>query len=665
MAAIEFEGKGEIALLWIDNPPVNALSHAVREGVYEAALQLEQDAAVKAVVLICRGRTFIAGADIREFGIAPKEPHLPDLINRIEASDKPWIAALHGTALGGGFEIALGCHYRVALASAKIGLPEVHLGLLPGAGGTIRLPRLADIDMALEMITGGKPIGAEKALAAGIFDRLAPEDLPEKLADFAVEFAGSIVNHERPLALSIRPPKATPDEAWWEAKLAEIARKARGQHAPLEAAKAVRDGLALPFTEALAGERERFVSLKEGAQSRALRHVFFAERETAKIDEIEGVEPKRLAKIGIVGGGTMGAGIAAAALLAGYGAAMLERDEEAAETGKKRVLDILAASEKRGVISAEDRQKRLAGFSAGADYAALADADLAIEAVFEDMEAKKAVFAKLAAAMPADAILATNTSYLDVDEIAASIEAPERVLGLHFFSPAHIMKLVEVIKGEKTAPETLATGFALAKRLRKTPVLAGVCDGFIGNRILMAYRRECDFMLEDGALPHEIDAAMRAFGMPMGPFEMADMAGLDIGWATRKRQAANRDPSERYVKIADRICELGRFGQKTGAGWYRYENDPRKGERDPLVEEIILEESAAKGIERRGFTEAEIQSRVVTAMASEGEKILAEGIARRASDIDIVMILGYGFPRWRGGPMYMADNGEIERIKAA
>lgn len=649
MAVVTTSKHNDIAIVCVKNPPVNALSHAVRSELYSACENMDGDNTVKAVVLICDGRTFIAGADIREFNQAPQEPHLPDVINRIEAATKPWIAAVHGTALGGGCEVALGCHYRVAISSAKFGLPEVHLGLIPGAGGTVRLPRLIGTESAIAMVTSGKPISAQEALEKGLVDAVAPD---ENLETFAVEFATSKMTASLPVAISKRPVADAPDDAKAQEILDGVSAKARGQMSPVEAAGSVIDAGKLDATEAFAAERERFVRLKESEQSAALRHVFFAERQTAKIAELKDVKPKEIEECGIVGGGTMGAGIAAAALLAGFQITMLERDTEAAEAGAQRVRKILDGSLSRGLISSQQRAAIGQAFATSIDYTALARCDLVIEAVFEDMAVKKLVFKKLCEVCRPDAILATNTSYLNVNEIAASAKNPERVLGLHFFSPAHIMKLLEIVKTDTVSDEVLATGFALAKKLRKVPVLSGVCDGFIGNRILANYRKQCDYMLEEGASPQDIDTAMRNFGMAMGPFEMQDMAGLDIGWANRKRLAPTRDPKERYVKIADRICELGRFGQKTGAGWYQYPEGSRKGIPDPVVEDIIKQEREAAGIVTRSFTMAEIQSRILQAMVSEGQQILNEGIARSAADIDMVFILGYGFPRWRGGPMF-------------
>ncbi len=645
--------RDRVAIVWIDNPPVNALSQAVRAGLLSAVEELDGNSEVSAVVLACKGRTFIAGADIREFDKPPMEPHLPDVIARIEAASKPWIAALHGTALGGGFEVALGCHYRVADPRAKVGLPEVHLGLIPGAGGTVRLPRLTPVANAVQMVSGGRPVGATEPLAQGIFDSVAQSS--DELLDAALTLARQTAGKPAPAGLSGRDPIEPPDEAGWSKLIEAVRSKARGQLSPVEAALAVRDAAELPVDKAFAGERDRFVKLRATDQSKALRHVFFAERQTAKVPAIDGIEPRAVNKCGVIGGGTMGAGIAACLLLAGLAVTLIERDGETVDFALKRVGGLLDASHKRGLVNDAGLAAMKDALGGSTDYAALADCDLVIEAVFEDMNIKREVFARLDQVTRPDAVLATNTSYLDVNEIASAIADPKRVLGLHFFSPAHVMKLVEVIATDTVSADVLATGFALAKRLRKTPVLARVCDGFIGNRILTAYRKQCDYMLEDGALPADIDSAMRQWGMPMGLFEMADMAGLDIGWAMRKRQAATRDPAERYVRIADKLCEMGRFGQKTGAGWYTYDEGSREPKPDPIVEQIIVEESRERGITREKFSAEQIQARILDAMVSEGKKILDEGIAQRASDIDMVMILGYGFPRWRGGPMFMAE----------
>jgi 3-hydroxyacyl-CoA dehydrogenase len=649
MSIISMQIDGEVAFVRVNNPPVNALSHELRKGLHETCEKVDNNDAIKAVILVCEGRTFIAGADIREFNQPPQEPHLPDVISRIEASRKPWIAAIHGTALGGGCEVALGCHYRIAVPSAKLGLPEVHLGLIPGAGGTVRLPRLVGVEEAISMVTSGKPVSADHALETGLIDFIAPDD---DLEAAATRFAQGILNQSLPISVSLRPVQNPPDEEKAKAMLAGVEAKAKGQLSPVEAAASVLDACRLDVAEAFAAERERFVALKASEQSAALRHVFFAERQTSKIEKLDGIEPLSVKECGVIGGGTMGAGIASAMLLAGLKVVMIEQNNEAVAAGAARVTKILDSAASRGLLDPDQLAKTVEAFTTSTDYESLAASDLVVEAVFENMAVKKEVFRTLDSVCSGDAILATNTSYLDVNEIASVVSNPARVLGLHFFSPAHIMKLVEVIETDTVSTQTLATGFNIAKRMKKTPVLSGVCDGFIGNRILANYRKQCDYMLEDGASPQDIDTAMRNFGMAMGPFEMQDMAGLDIGWANRKRLAPTRDPLERYVKIADRLCELGRFGQKSGAGWYQYPEGSRKGIPDPDVERIINEEREAAGIKPRSFTMAEIQSRILQAMVAEGRKILDEGIARSASDIDMVFILGYGFPRWRGGPMF-------------
>jgi 3-hydroxyacyl-CoA dehydrogenase len=616
----------------------------------EAVAETDANDAVKAVVLIAAGRTFMAGADISEFGKPLAEPGLPDVVLMIEGAQKPWVAAIHGTALGGGLEVALGCHYRVVDTKAKMGVPEVHLGLIPGAGGTVRLPRVVSVAKAAEMVASGKPIGARDAADCGLADLVAGSDLRGD----AVAFARGIAGEGLPVALVDRTPVDALDAEAWGAVASKLVAKARGQNSVIRGVDAVADAVRLDGPAALANERNIFIELMGDPQSAALRHVFFAERSASKVAAIKGVAPRNLRHVGVIGGGTMGAGICVALLLAGLSVTMIERDADAIKAGQARVADTLAASVKRGLIS-EDKRAALQGmFSSDFVYDALDSVDLVIEAVFENMDVKKQVFAELERVTRADAVLATNTSYLDVNEIAASVADPSRVIGLHFFSPAHVMKLLEIVRPDGLADDVLATGFALGKMLRKISVPAGVCDGFIGNRILTAYRRECDYMVEDGAAPQDVDAAMKAYGFPMGIFAMQDMAGLDIGWAARKRRAPTRDPKERYVKIADRLCELGRFGQKTGSGWFVYPEGSRRGEPDPIVEAIILEEAAESGVTRRSFTSDEIMDRILGAMVSEGEAILAEGIAQSAEAIDVVMINGYGFPRYKGGPMFAA-----------
>lgn len=637
-----------IAIVTIDNPPVNALSHAVRIGLIRAADQID-DAAVRAAILTCNGPHFIAGADIREFDKPSTRPLLPEVVSRLENAGTPWIAAIHGTALGGGLEVALGCHYRIASASARLGFPEVSLGLIPGAGGTVRLPRLIAPAHAVRMISSGKPVSAAQAATWGLVDRVAKGDL----RDAAVEFAREIGGHPLPKPLTERTPAGHLNAAEWEAILADAREKARGQIAPVVAVEALRDGVEVPADEALALERKRFLDLRSSGQSKALRYIFLAERSVPKVAEIRDVAPRPVDHVAVIGGGTMGSGIAAAMLLADCTVTMIELDDASLERGLAATRTHLDGSLKRGLVDSSRHQDMISRLSGSTSYCSAGASDLVIEAVFEQMDVKTKVFARLDEVSRPDAVLATNTSYLNVERIALAVKDPSRVIGLHFFSPAHVMKLLEIVRTDIVAPDVLATGFALARRLRKIAVLAGDCDGFIGNRIMSVYRRECEIMLEDGALPREIDAAMTSFGFPMGLFAMQDLAGLDISWAMRKRQAATRDPNARHVAIADRLCELGRFGRKTGAGYYRYSDGSVRGEPDPLVEAIILEESARRGIARRRISQTEVMNRILQTMQSEGERILSEGVAASPEAIDVVMVNGFGFPRWRGGPMFI------------
>ncbi len=645
--SVTVQKTGTIAVVTVDNPPVNALSQPVRQGLLEAVRTCDTDPAITAIVLTCAGRTFVAGADIKEFGKPPVAPHLPDVLAAIEDADKPWVAALHGTALGGGLELAMACHARVAATTAKMGLPEVNLGLIPGAGGTVRLPRLVPADLALTMIAGGKPISASDAEAAGLIS----ESVDGEPAEAAKRLAGSMTGRQ-PAVLS-RPVNKPENRAQFDELKKKLLAKARGQASIAAAVEAVETALDCPAETALEQERAAFLDLKDSDQAAALRHIFFAERATLSDPRCK-MDPRSVNHVGVIGGGTMGAGIAAACVLSGLKVTLVERDREAAAAGADRVLSILDQSAKRGIISADRRAAIEDAFTASDTYASLDDVDLAVEAVFEDMDVKKQVFGELEKVTRKDAILATNTSYLDVNDIAETLEDPSRVIGLHFFSPAHIMKLLEIVLPQKVADDAVATVAALSKRLKKTAVLSGVCDGFIGNRIMSAYRREADYLLEDGALPEQVDRAMKDFGFPMGIFEMQDLAGLDIAWAMRKRRAATRDPGERYVDIADRLCEQERFGRKSGKGWYLYPSG--KPEVDPDVTELILSERKRKGIAAAPFTAEEIMARILKAMQSEARQVLEEGIALSESDIDVVMINGYAFPRWRGGPMFMDAN---------
>ena len=642
---VRIERQADIAVVTIENPPVNAASQAVRQGLVEAVAKMDADPNVKAVVLVCAGRTFVAGADIREFGKPPMEPQLPDVVRAIENAQKPWVAAIHGTALGGGLELALGCHGRVADKGAKMGLPEVNLGLIPGAGGTVRLPRLVPVELALTMVSGGKPISARAASDAGLIDQIADGDL-----------LATAINAARNASTqrTLDRDGSTPiDNNAFESLKSGILKKARGQISVQAAVDAIDRALSMTTDEALMAERDAFQKLKNSDQSAALRHIFFAERATTSDSRCKG-KSRALSTIGVVGGGTMGAGIAAACLLSGFKVTMVERDAQAASDGRGRVLGVLDQSLARGIISKDRRAELEAIFLASDSYDAISNVDLAIEAVFEDMEVKKQVFSELDRVTRPDAILATNTSYLDVNTIAKTVNDPSRVIGLHFFSPAHIMKLLEIVVPEKVADDVVATAAQLAKHLKKTAVLSGVCDGFIGNRIMSAYRREADYLIEDGALPWDVDRAMREFGFAMGVFEMQDLAGLDIAWAMRKRRAATRDPKERYVEIADKLCEMGHFGRKTGRGWYRYEDG--RAVPEPETQELIERERARKGITPQPMTDDQIMARILSAMQREGLAVLDEGIAQKSSDIDVTMTSGYGFPRWRGGPMFIAAN---------
>jgi len=646
---ITIRNQNSIAIVTIDNPPVNALSAQVRQGLLDALTKTEADDSINAVVLDCAGKTFIAGADIREFNVPPQEPHLPDLINAIESASKPWVAAMHGTALGGGLEVALGCHFRIADQNAKMGLPEVTLGLIPGAGATIRLPRLIGLSKALDMMAGGKPISASKAQSIGLVDQISLENLQEQ----AIRYANRINNPPQPLSQKEVPPPENQDA--FEQQIQKISSRSRGQQAPLAVIQAVRNTMCMSAADALKAERELFLDLKQGEQSAAMRHIFFAERGAGRIPEIKGISPYPVERIGIIGGGTMGSGITATCLLAGLQITLIEQNDAACTQANDRITDILSQSLQRGLIDKSRHTHLLSNLNVDTTYDALANCDVVIEAVFEDMAVKKTVFNKLDNTVKHKCILATNTSYLDVNEIAQSTLHPERVIGLHFFSPAHMMKLVELIKTSDASPLVLATAVALAKTLKKICVPSGVCDGFIGNRIMSGYRRECEYMLEDGALPHEIDAAMRDYGYAMGLFEVQDLAGLDIAWAMRKRQTSTRDPNQRYVAIADRLCEAGRLGRKKGKGWYRYNNG--KAEPDAFVTSLIEESSAVKGIKRVSHSPELIMERILSSMRSTAAELVSEGIALNENDIDVVMVNGYGFPRHKGGPVYSGRSG--------
>lgn len=658
---VTYQCSDNVAQITISNPPVNALSQQVRKGIMDCIDQFSADATASIVVLHGSGRLFLGGADISEFGKPPQPPGLPDVVNYIEACNKPVVAAMHGAALGGGLEVAMGAHYRIATEGTKLGMPEVKLGLIPGAGGTQRLPRLVGMDTALKMITSGQPASCDEALQSGLIDKLV--SVPDIQAA-GVEFAKQI------LAGDFQDVRRTGDrqvlgiskEAMlqWRSTL-EL--KARGEVAALKALDAVEISTQLELHKGIAQERRIFSELMGTPQRAGLIHAFFAERRVSKLPELEGIKGRELSQIGVIGGGTMGAGIATSALLSGFNVVLIERDVDSADKARGTIKKNLEGAVKRGKLSEVQSQKMLSkNLETLTNYESLAQADLIIEAVFESMEVKKGVFIKLDAIAKPNAILATNTSYLDVDEIAAVIQRPESVIGLHFFSPAHVMKLLEVVVAKKTQPELVATSFKLAKRLGKTAVKAGVCDGFIGNRLLTNYRTAADHMILDGASPYQIDRALTDYGFAMGPYAVADLAGLDIGYASRQRRASTAHPRERYPIFADEIYSLGRLGQKTGQGYYLYPEGSRKGLQDPVVEAIIAQARVEAGIRARTFSDDEIVRRYMAAMINEAARVLEEGIALRPLDIDVVLLYGYGFPRWRGGPMFSADQIGLPKI---
>lgn len=643
MSVVTIAREGDIAVVTVDNPPVNALGLALRQGLWDAVATLDADAEVRAAVLICAGRTFIAGADVTEFGKPPQEPHLPDLVDQMEGAQKPWVAAIHGSALGGGFEVAMGCRFRVALDIASVGLPEVSLGIVPGASGTVRTPRLAGVESAVDLVTSGKPVSAAKALSLGLIDAVFAGDL---LAN-AVAFARDALTRDLPPPVSARPITA-PDPAFWDDKRKTVAKAAKGADAPLRALDCLRKAVEAPFAEAMAFERQTFLDLRNSDQAAALRHVFFAERAAPRPAHLRDVDPLPLRRAGVIGGGTMGAGIAAALRDAGIPVTLIERDEQALARGTATLQSIFDGAVQRGKLTDVQAADRMAGVTATTDYAALADADLVIEAVFEDIAVKRAVFDQLATACRPDAVLATNTSYLDPRLIAKGLPSPDRFIGLHFFSPANVMRLLEIVPVPETSDRTLATGFALARLLNKIPVQSGICEGFIGNRILKRYRASAEALIRQGTAIADIDAAMRAYGFAMGPFQAQDLGGLDIAFLQREgARAAGQDVPE---TLGDILVRAGRKGQKTGGGWYDY----APGERSPHPSAAVADLLAGRISGTTPMSPDAIARHLVAEMAAEGQAILDEGIAAKPSDIDLVEIHGYGFPRWRGGPMFAA-----------
>ncbi|QGJ79116.1 3-hydroxyacyl-CoA dehydrogenase NAD-binding domain-containing protein [Sinorhizobium meliloti] len=634
---------GGVLVVTINNPPVNALSAHVRTGLI-AALDHAADAPnIVGLVISGTGRTFIGGADIKEFGKPPVEPMLPTVIDRIEAFEKPIICAVNGVALGGGCEVVLACHGRIAGEAASFGLPEVKLGIVPGAGGTQRLPRLIGTVAAIDLIGTGRAVKADEAVTLGLADAIAADPLAAAIAAVRDNAGGALRRTG-----NIDVPAADPDAV--SAAEAKVVARSRGQSAPAEAVRLVKAAGGLSLKQGLAEERATFLRLRDSEESAALRHVFFAERSAGKVETLADVAPRRIETVGVVGTGLMGSGIAVSALTSGYRVIALEQTPEAAESGRGRITGILDKAVQSKRLTAEGREACLARLEATAEIKALATADLVVEAVFDDLSVKTELFRRLDGVVAPGAILATNTSYLDPDAIATATADPSRVVGLHFFSPANVMRLVEVVDCARTAPDVLASALAFVKRLGKLAVVCGVTEGFVGNRIFSACRREAEFMLEDGALPQEIDAALEAYGFPMGIFAVNDMAGLEIAWARRKRLAATRDPAVRYVEIADRLCEAGRLGRKRGLGWYAYPNGARTV--DPAVTAVIEAARVEKNIAPRAFTKDEIMTRLLKAMVEEGTALLAEGVAARPGDIDLVMINGYGFPAHKGGPMF-------------
>jgi len=658
MSPVTSAPHGAVTVITVDNPPVNALSQAVREGLLNGIDNAEADNNCEAIVINCAGRTFIAGADIKEFGKPPLKPYLPDVVARIDACRKPVIAAIHGTALGGGFEVALGCHYRIALASAAVGLPEVNLGLLPGASGTQRLPRLTGVQKALDMMLSGKPVKAPAALDIGAVDRVADDDLLTEAITFASECA-----EPGPRRTSTLPLPEV-DGSIFDETRKKIAPRTRGLISPEKIIRAVELATELGFDEGCAAEREFFVECMKSPQSAGLRHAFFAERGVAKVPGIEKDTPRReLSKVAVIGAGTMGAGIAYNCLTSGMEVTLLDNSEEGLQRGDATIRKLYSGGVERGKLVTADMEAGLARFSTSQNYEDIADVDIVIEAVFESMAVKKEVFGALDKVLKPGAILASNTSTLSVDEIATATNRPEDVIGLHFFSPAHIMRLLEIVRGEKTSNEVIATSLDLAKRLRKIGVVVGNCFGFVGNRMLYSYGRENQLLLLEGAAPEYIDKALYDWGMAMGPNAVGDLAGLDVGYKVRQERTDLPD-DPRFYRVADLLAEMGRFGQKTGKGMYLYEEGSRKPTPDPEVKAIIDAESARLGIERREIGEQEVIERCIYGLVVEGARILEDKIAIRSGDIDVVWMNGYGFPRHRGGPMHYADSIGLDKVYA-
>ena len=657
---VSYELIDNIGVISVNNPPVNALAQVVREGIHTAIQSAQQDES-EAIVLYCEGRTFIAGADITEFGKPPQEPGLPDVLRATENSSKAVIAAIHGTALGGGFEVSLACHYRCAIPSAKVGLPEVKLGLLPGAGGTQRAPRIAGVKAALDMITSGNPVGASKALEMGLIDKVIDgSDLKAGALQYAKELVGADAPLRRIRDITIDP--STVEEGYFEAARKQLARRARGQIAQDKIVSCIEAAVELPMDQGLERERELFVELVTSPESAAMRHIFFAERLATKIKDLPKDTPTReINKVAIIGGGTMGGGIAMCFANVGIPVTMLEINDEALARGMGIIEKNYKITVQKGKLPEDQMASRIALINGTTNYEELNDVDLVIEAVFENLELKKEIFAKLDGVCKQGAILASNTSYQDIDQIAAATSRPQDVVGMHFFSPANVMKLLENVRGEKTADDVIATAMKIGKKIGKVCALSRVCYGFIGNRMLGGYGRESQMLLMDGCTPVQVDSALEKFGMAMGPLAMGDLAGLDVGYKARQARTDLPDDPKLY-RMGTVLVEMGRHGQKTGSGFYQYDPETRRRMSDPEVEAMIKDEAAKIGVEQREISDEEIIARCLYPLINEGAKILEEGIAQRPSDIDVVYVFGYAFPVAKGGPMHYADQVGLKNV---
>jgi 3-hydroxyacyl-CoA dehydrogenase len=657
-SVVKYQLHDHVAVITIDNPPVNALSHAVRQGIVDALEAATGDEA-KAVVIVCAGKTFIAGADIKEFGKPPQPPGLPDVIERIESQAVPVLAVLHGNALGGGLEVALAAHYRCALPGTNLGLPEVKLGLLPGAGGTQRLPRLVGIKAAMDMILSGNPVPAEGALELGLIDALVEGDPEAAGLGFAQQL---LKDGAPPRPTGEQPVQEVPEPGYFEKERLRVASRFRGQLSPAYIVELVEKSATLPIAEGQALERERFIECRNSPQSAALRHVFFAERATGKVPGIApDVAARPVTQVAVIGAGTMGGGIAMNFAQAGIPVMLVETGQEALDRGLGMVRKNYETSQKRGRFTPQQIDGFMSNISGTTDYADISTADVVVEAVFENMAVKKEVFARLDTVCKPDCILATNTSYLDINEIAATTGRPEQVIGAHFFSPANVMKLLEVVRADKTADEVIVTFMKLAKTIGKIPVLVGVCHGFVGNRMLKGYARQAQLLLLEGATPEQVDNAMQNWGMAMGPLAVGDLAGLDIGYRSRRDQGIE-SRSQMETALPDTLVEMERLGQKSGAGYYRYDPDTRKRMTDSEVIELTRSLAKKWGITQREISDEEIIDRLSLALVNEGAAIVDEGIASRPSDVDVVYLNGYGFPRWRGGPLFYADTLGLETV---